>query len=449
MTEARFAVRDDDHAFFERLVGAALAESRFRIEEAAGPIEGAILGGSLARGEGTVWRGAQGPRALSDVDLALVLPEGPAKARAALVAPQIARGVARRLSQRGLGGGFDLGVYARSDLARQGPRPGTLEYRRSGRVLAGPAEGVAGFPALEEKDVPPEEALVLLENRGAELLLAWPGAAGPGESEKALQAMYAGLKAQLDGAFAFVVTHGECPATIQARQAALERWTTVEGRSETLRAVLPDFLENAAFWGAMKLAPDASAIALHLKVPDATDLVALGRRAWYEGARAWVAYYRVVASRLFGLPGAQPLVTLASHAAHRARPQRRLRRWWETAHAFDALERDGQARWALRPGVARLGLALRGAPEHELASTIAVLLDAWVDVGVDVEEPRVADWRPWMKRLFPGACPERMEWDRCRQAAVRLWDTMQSGGVRTAWEIDDPAPVAHAFAEEE
>jgi hypothetical protein len=25
---------------------------------------------------------------------------------------------------------------------------------------------------------------------------------------------------------------------------------------------------------------------------------------------------------------------------------------------------------------------------------------------------------------------------------------MQTGGARTAWEIDDPAPVTHPFAEE-
>ncbi len=444
MNHGRYAVEEKDHALLATFVEAALEETRFRIEEAAGPVTAVILGGSLARGEGTVWRGVHGPLALSDIDLAVVVADGAARERAARIAREVRVGVSRRLGERGLAGGFDLGLYAPADLARQGPRPGTLEYRRSGRVLVGAEDAMAGFPALEEKDVPAEEALVLLENRGAELLLAWPGGAGPDDPLIALRAMYAGLKAQLDGAFAFVVAQGECPVTVEARQAALERWTTVEGRSETLRAVLPDFLANAAFWGAMKLAPDPAAIALRLQVPDAGDLTALGRRAWRDGARAWVGYYRAVAARVFGLAGAPSLEQAAAHAAHRARPRRRLRRWWETAHAVRALEREGRAAWALRSGPARLRLALGGTPEHELASVVAVLLGGWAFAGT----PGAPDWRPAMEQRFPGECPDHLDWDRCRQAAVRLWDTLENGGARTAWEISDPLPGARSHVEE-
>jgi hypothetical protein len=54
-----------------------------------------------------------------------------------------------------------------------------------------------------------------------------------------------------------------------------------------------------------------------------------------------------------------------------------------------------------------------------------------------------------MERGFPGECPDRLEWDRCRQAAVRLWDTLESGGVRTAWESPDPRPGARALVHSE
>jgi hypothetical protein len=229
------------------------------------------------------------------------------------------------------------------------------------------------------------------------------------------------------------VSEGSAPATTQARQAALET-RTVEGRSELLRAVLPDFSERVAFWSAMKLAPDPAAIALHLGLSDPRDLDSLARHAWREGARAWVAYYRVVAARVLGVggrPGAahEPpgLSGLAAHAAHRARPTRRLRRWWETIRAFEALEDEGRARWALRPGAGRLSLALRGAPEHELAACVAWLLGGWVDAGS-------VDWRPLVARAFPGRPPAGLDWERCRTACVRLWDTMHMGGVRTAWE---------------
>ena len=438
MNHGRYAVGDDDHALLAGLVEEAASEVTARL----GPVRGLVLGGSLARGEGTVWRGAGGPLALSDIDLAAVLPDASSRDRAAGLAQAAKAGIARRLAARGLLGGFDLGIYAPENLAKQGPRPGTLEYRRSGRVLAGPESLTAGFPALEEGDVPPEEALVLLENRGAELLLAWPGPqgldAGPEESRHALAAMYAGMKTVLDGAFALLVQSGSCPASGEARQAALESWTTVEGRSETLRAVLPDFLSDVRFWGAMKLAPDPLAIASRLGVSDPADTVALGRRAWREGARAWTGCYRIVASRQFGVPGIPEVHELALHAAHRARPRRRLRRWAETLRAHGALERSGRARWALRPGAARLGLALAGAPEHELAACVALLIGAWVDPG---KTPR--DWSP-VARLFPGALPDRLDWDGCRRAAVLLWDTMESGGTRTAWDVPDPAHAEEA-----
>jgi hypothetical protein len=38
-------------------------------------------------------------------------------------------------------------------------------------------------------------------------------------------------------------------------------------------------------------------------------------------------------------------------------------------------------------------------------------------------------------RLFPGAPPERLDWDGYRRAAVLLWDTFESGGARTAREV--------------
>jgi hypothetical protein len=364
------------------------------------------------------------------------------------MAPYVARGLTRRLPDRGVDGAVDLGVYAPRDLARMTPRPGTLELRRSGRVLAGQADVLAGVTALEEKDVPREEALVLLENRGIELLLAWPGDAGPGERTRHLNALYAGLKAWLDGAFAFVVAHGRCPANLEARQAALEA-LTVEGRSEVLRAVLPDSSSGLAFWSAMKRAPDPTAIALRLRVRDSEDLSALARRAWSEGARAWLGFYRATGvlgspvgefapgtGRTTRVPG---VPELARHAAHRARFRRRLRRWAEMSRSHSRDEQEGRARWALRPWPERLSLVFRGTPEHELAACGAVLLAAWSgESGESSGAVGPPDWRRTMRALFPGRCPDTLEWDRCRMAVVRLWDSMHMAGTRTAWEPDGP-----------
>ena len=81
-------------------------------------------------------------------------------------------------------------------------------------------------------------------------------------------------------------------------------------------------------------------------------------------------------------------------------------------------------------------------PEHELAACVALLLGAWTDPA------GAADFRPAMARLFPGVPPDRLDWDRCRRAAVLLWDTMESGGTRTAWDVPDPSGGARVLAEE-
>lgn len=416
---APLAARADDHAFLAPLVEQAALGARMRLEEAAGPTLGAILGGSLSRGEGTVWRDGDRVRALSDVDLVIVFADREGRDRGRAVVADVARGLSRRLRRRGLLGPVDLGVHAEADLGRQSPRPGTLEMRRSGRVLWGPPDLTARFPALDEGDVPREEALVLSENRGIELLHAWPGSAPAGDPDRQLAAMYAGMKAVVDAAFAFVVAHGRCPATQQARQAVLET-LAVEGRSEALGTVLPDFFAQSSFWGAMKLAPDPTAIALRLGAPGAHDPAALARRAWREGARAHIGVARVLAAH-------------GPHGPGRARLRRRVRRWWEEGRHFAVLERSGRAPWPLRPWPARAGLVAAGAPEHQLAACGTALLAGWTAPGA-----AGTGWQDVMARSFPGALPERLEWDACRVAVVRLWDGMHMAGTRTAWDDDRP-----------
>ena len=433
---ATCAVDPADSAYLEGLVDEAVADLEARLGPPAGGLLGVILAGSLARGEGTVWRGAAGPRALSDLDLAAVVADEATRVRLAPLAASCARGLARRLRARGLVAAVDVGVYAPVDLARQIKRPGTLEMRRSGRVLRGPADLPELIPAFEESEIPRDEALVLLENRGLELLAAWPGVGPDGGGDAALAALYAGMKALLDAAFALVVYEGRCPATGQARQAALEL-LTVEGRFDDLHAVLPDFRSAVAFWTSMKSRPDATAIARHLGVADRGDLVALARRTWREGARAWVECYRVLVGRMAGRPGA-PLAVLVEHAAHRARLRRRLRRWAEWSLAARSSGQAGSDGWALRPMPARLGLALHGAPEHELAATAAILLGAWAAAAGAGPPP---DWPHFVRSRFPGACPERLDWERCRHAVVRLWDSVELRGTRTAWDVPPPRPA--------
>ncbi len=128
-----------------------------------------ILSGSHASGE-SVWATDAGRRvSLSDLDLYVVMPD------------LGARREAERRAQRapiprpagGLAAAIEVGFATRDDLARLPARPGTIELKRHGRVLDGPATALADVPAWEGRDVGREEIERLIENRAYELL--WAG----------------------------------------------------------------------------------------------------------------------------------------------------------------------------------------------------------------------------------------------------------------------------------
>src|SRR5262249_19316639 len=144
----------------------SLALDRVREWAPGGTLRTVVLAGSLARGEGVWARTKDGPRLLSDIDLYAIVRDEPAAARARLAARMGMPGLLADAGAGGLGAPIDLGWLGERELAGVPARPGTLELPRA-RGLWGDAAMLERVPRHTARDIPAEEILLLIENRGA------------------------------------------------------------------------------------------------------------------------------------------------------------------------------------------------------------------------------------------------------------------------------------------
>lgn len=191
-----------------------------------------LLTGGFSRGEGTV----RGGLPVNDYDLVAV--------RSRPGTSDVAAKVERL--------GDDLGLHVdylevwRPRLRFVQPKLFWFDLRHGGRVLWGDARALEEVPAFAPGDLRPDEALRLLANRAAGLLLA-RGAAGPAVDVQAAKALLAVAEARL-------VVAGRYAPTVAER---VLRFRRIAEQDPTSALALP-WVERAA---AFKLDPDAAPLA--------------------------------------------------------------------------------------------------------------------------------------------------------------------------------------------
>jgi len=349
-----------------------------------------ILSGSHASGE-SVWATDAGRRvSLSDLDLYAVMPDLAARREAERRAQQAP--IPRPAG--GLAAAIEVGFATREDLARLPARPGTLELKRHGRVLDGPATALAEVPAWEGRDVGREEIERLIENRAYELLWGWLAARAPAPLER-LAGRHAVLKTALDLATVATLEAGEYPDGAEAR-VARARALARRGDAE------PPWDEALAFRRAPAAAPDADA-------------------EWLRTAAAWEqAWRRVVANA----PASRVPFEDARRAAARAPWRRRLRQ---------AITFRPRARGAAAPGIVeRLGRAAAGTPVHRLnasAACVVMLRRRILEAGGEPGRP--ADLAAAGRALAAlGVLDPSLRPADAARAALALWDGWVLDGRR-------------------
>lgn len=350
-----------------------------------------LLAGSHAAGE-AVWLEHGGRRvALSDVDLYAAMRDeaacGAAAARAA--AGRVAASV--RLRAVGLEAPLEVGFLTAAGLARMPAKPGTIELARHGRVVAGDAAAHARVPRWSPRDVPAEEAMLLLENRGLELLLAWPLLGSEDPLERA-RARHGTLKAAADLAAVLSLAGGELPDGTAARVTlARERLAGVPALAAAAGDDLRRLWSACVAWRSGGVSPSE---------PDAV------KAEWLAAVRAWCAVWEWRFAALARDPWERAL-----RSASRASLPRRLRR---------GLRAPGPGSFGRR-----LALAVAGTPQHRVNATAAVLLRIAASSPHDAELPAGA--RAALRRLGVSAAET---WEAARRDVVRAWDEVVLGGRR-------------------
>lgn len=364
-----------------------------------------VLAGSHASGE-AVWCRVDGRDwTLSDLDVYAVLTDEAACREARRRAAAGRTAAAERLAALGVAGPLEVGFLTASGLRRLPARPGTIELARRGRVVRGEAALLDLVPAWTPAGVSREETTLLLENRGFELLIAWPRLADASELAR-YRARHALLKAAADLASVLLLVTGELPEGTPARVARARE------RLAPLAAALP--LEHQG--GARELAAlwDAALAWRGGRV----ELPAPGRAhaEWHAAVRAWSAVWWAVHGHGPREPWARAL-----RVAARAPVRRRARQ------ALLAASRGG----ATAPLAARLRAALAGTPQHRVNGSGAVLLLA---AGASAAPRQPALPAGALRALRVLDVTPATDWAAARSDVVRAWDVWLQVGQRTLVE---------------
>lgn len=349
-----------------------------------------LLGGSHATGE-AVWAVLDGRRvSLSDLDLHLVYPDEPARARAAAEEAALTARLLALGREEGLAAPVETAYLTAAALAALPARPGTIELRRHGVALHGDEAAPARIAAHQPRDVSEEERMLLVENRAFELLLAHPAHPRRGTLDR-LKARHGIHKTALDLALAAALAAGEQPDGARARVAWVK--TRPGAAHEGLRRSLERVWEEALEWRERGAAPG----------------FADRDGAWTAVASAWAGEWLRRGGVGDGVRGHE-VWRAARRLARRAPLARRLR---------GALG---------GPGAAPLPRALAGTRQHRLNAAAGVLVIAALR-SPDPESLPALDATAGTALRDLGA-PAAADWTQAALALAREWDRAVLGGRR-------------------
>src|SRR5262245_27903716 len=246
-------------------------------------LEGLILSGSLARGEGSVATLGERLTLLGDIEFLLIVKPRPRWRDFRRQVDELSRGATEAIGEGADGLSIEYTPADRSYL-RERARPSMFTYdlRQHGRVLVGDPELLQEIPPIERSAIPAEDAMETLVNRGLELLAlrdsGYPTA----------RVDYASVKALLDLAGSALAFGGTYESLYSLRPRAFR---DLLSRREDLRQAVVGSERLA------ELVDDAARIKLE---PTLASLARIGREAQPGSILRWVIeLWRWEASQLF------------------------------------------------------------------------------------------------------------------------------------------------------
>lgn len=224
------------------------------IAEKAGPenVRSVYLFGSFALGEGSVAVDEGRQVFLSDIDLVLVLSEIDEHRRLLAVRRELGEACEQLMPEADFVGRIDVGVVHESELGSFSRSPGVFDMRSAGVVLYGDDSVLRDLPLFDPSRIEPIESLILLENRIASLLGAFP----KGEVRERSRFDYQIAKTYTD-----ILTSSLClaGAYIPGYEKRLDVMRSIEAGGPLDRLVPKGIREKIERWTLFKLEPSGKA----------------------------------------------------------------------------------------------------------------------------------------------------------------------------------------------
>lgn len=345
-------------------------------------VEGLILTGSLARGEGSVLCEHGRLRLLGDVEFLLIVRGQPRWREFRRRLHELGRRATEQLSE---GESAFPVEYTPADIAylRKRARPSVFAWDlcQHGRVLHGRPDLLCEVPGFDRAALPPEDSVETLMNRGLELL-----AARNTERSQELRD-YAAVKALVDLAGSALAFTGAYDSLVSRRPAAFR---ALLARHTGLETELDDPERLSA------LVDAAAEVKLR---PTAPGLEELAGHAEGGSVLRWISdLWHWEVGQMVGRPGAPTEELIRAYLAHEALGNR-LRGW--AKYAWHPL-RPSSAR--LNPGLLRQ--AARGSPRRLVYSAAVCAIEG------------AEGWEERARHLLPAARPEG---DRMLQEIIESW----------------------------
>ena len=244
-------------------------------------IDGILLCGSFATGEGSVVLSSKGTLFLSDVDIVVAVNSLsihqhilPGKRKLGDECEKLWRDAKFR-------GRVNIGIYHLAELSSLTPSPGVYDMKRKGLVLFGRKEFTALFPSYKSNDITSEEVVRLMENRivahlGAHRLIH------TADLEDRLELIYEVSRVYTDMLVGAMIVAGKYRSGYYNRLTFLKK---NRDNQTLLKLIPPDMLKKMEKWTRLKLDPSSC-----------SEVEINSKRMWEESATDLLRYWKLFQS---------------------------------------------------------------------------------------------------------------------------------------------------------
>ena len=357
-------------------------------------IDGILLCGSFATGEGSVALSSDGVLFLSDVDIVVVVNSLSVHQSVLPGKRDLGNRCERLWPDAKFRGKINIGIYYQTELPILPPNPGVYDLKNRGIVFSGKEDIIKRFPAYKSNDITNEEGIRLLENRIV-ALLGTHQLINENKSEDRLELLYEISRVYTDILISAMIFTGEYRTGYKNRLEFIERNTNNKIISDLIP---PGMFKKIDIWTRVKLDPSSAEKDFN------------SRKIWEESATDLLHYWKLFKSVSWQSESKDTIENFLAERKSKYRLLIRLKLWRNYFKRFPLLLRIVRF---FNTGKN----VYKSSPEELILKYGVMLLYSRIEEGEDS-----------VVKIPPGGFPyDSFEWDKAAGKLYSLWLEFVSG----------------------